>query len=320
MNARRAQDLLRHIIQDKDYGVSMMEKISVDESINILTKILPECIKRAEEKNNNNDLAYFQSMQQLYHPIVMEKIKTAEQLWVVYCETTAYPYMIDGDMLVLFSYINHDEIEKKLNSAGFKVSFRSVDPLEFKNEVGHMYRNGYNNIRFIDGKCEPLVVAREDLYSYEEFFKDDYMTNPGLQKAMLDYFQEYRKETGREERIELLKNREDVMAKAIANAEYMVPCIKEEKDEEIEISHPFIDLTERVTEKEKDEQVIAIPAFTDGFEMDKCYQGHHENMLYKFDELIKLIEELGAAGIIINCLGISYFMRLNLMKEMNKNF
>lgn len=41
-------------------------------------------------------------------------------------------------------------------------------------------------------------------------------------------------------------------------------------------------------------------------------------MLYKFDELVSLMDELGASGIIINCLGISYFMRTALMKKILK--
>ena len=63
-----------------------------------------------------------------------------------------------------------------------------------------------------------------------------------------------------------------------------------------------------MTDKGKWEQVIAIPVFTDGYEMDKCYEGHHENMLYKLTDLNELVHELEASGIIINCLGISYFM------------
>ena len=98
------------------------------------------------------------------------------------------------------------------------------------------------------------------------------------------------------------------MIQQLLVGEFMVPCIKEENENEIEISHPYIDLTDRVTDKQEGEQVIAVPVFTDGYEMDKCYEGHHENMLYKFTELKDLTEELGASGIIINCLGISYYM------------
>ena len=36
------------------------------------------------------------------------------------------------------------------------------------------------------------------------------------------------------------------MFEAMVNSEFMIPCIKEEKEEEIEISHPFIDLSDRL--------------------------------------------------------------------------
>ena len=55
MNARRAQDLLRHITQDEDNGAGIMDRISVGESIEVVTQLLPDCIKAADEKNNVND-------------------------------------------------------------------------------------------------------------------------------------------------------------------------------------------------------------------------------------------------------------------------
>ncbi len=317
MDARRAQDILRHIINDADYGIDMMRKITLTESIYVIKKLLPECVREAQEQDKVNDAGYFSNLIDKYFPIVIEKIKTAEHLWIVYCDTTGYPYMIDGDMFVLFDYSNHAEIEEKLNAAGYKVALETVNPEDFKNEVAHMYRNGYQKIRFIDGKCEPFVAEKEDLYSYEEFFKDDYMMNPGLQSTMIEFFQEFRKETAMDSgRDKILKKREDAMLQAMVHAEYMVPCIKEETEDTVEIAHPFIDLTDKVTDKEEGERVIAVPVFSDGFELDKCYEGHHENMLYKYDELINLIEELGASGIIINCLGISYYMKLDFMRKL----
>lgn len=315
MDIRRAQDLLRHITQDKDFGISILDKISVGECIYILSRMLPECVKKAVAENKENDIGYFSDMIMKYRPIVLEKIRQAPHLWVLYSDLTGYPYMIDGDMIVLYDYTRHAEIENRLNRAGYQVDFRSVEPIDFKNEVGHMYRNGYKKIRFMDGKEEPFTVEREELYVYEEFFSDDYITNPGLEAAMIDFFQEFRKEAPKAQREDMLKRREDQMIDAMRNAEYMVPCVKEEHDNEVEISHPFIDLTDRVSDKKEGEQVIAVPVFTDGFELDKCYEGHHENMLYQYDELVKLIEELGASGILINCLGVSYYMNQALMKK-----
>ena len=95
---------------------------------------------------------------------------------------------------------------------------------------------------------------------------------------------------------------------------------EEETEEEVEISHHFIDITDRVTEKEEGEHVIAIPVFTDGFEMDKCYKGQYENMLYTYKELVGVIDELGASGAIFNPLGISYYIPLETLKKIEKDF
>ena len=94
----------------------------------------------------------------------------------------------------------------------------------------------------------------------------------------------------------------------------MVPCVKQENGDEVEISFQYIDITERVESKDG-EPVIAIPAFTDGFEMDKCFPGQYENMLCTFDELIDTINELGASGMIINALGISQYMDTDTLKN-----
>ena len=62
MDARRAQDILRHIINDEDYGAAMLDKISVTESIEVLTKMLPDCVATAQNDNNINDAGFFSQM------------------------------------------------------------------------------------------------------------------------------------------------------------------------------------------------------------------------------------------------------------------
>ena len=194
--------------------------------------MLPDCVATAQNDNNINDAGFFSQMIHNYYPLILDKIKNAEHLWVVYSDNTGYPYMIDGDLFVLYDYANHAELEKKLNTAGYQVALESVTPTDFRNEVAHMYRNGYEKIRFTDGKGEPFVVAKEDLYSFEDFFNEEYMTNPGLQRAMIEFFQEFRKNTAADAgREEILKKREDAMIRTMVHAEYMVPCIKEETED-----------------------------------------------------------------------------------------
>ena len=46
----------------------------------------------------------------------------------------------------------------------------------------------------------------------------------------------------------------------------------------------------------------------------------YENMLYTYKELVEAIDELGASGAIFNPLGISYYIPLETLKKIEKDF
>ena len=50
--------------------------------------------------------------------------------------------------------------------------------------------------------------------------------------------------------------------------------------------------------------------------MEKCYAGKHEDMLYTYMELLKTVKELGASGIVINPFGVSYYVPVDIMKQL----
>ena len=169
MDARRAQDLLKHICQDEDYGLGLLEKLPLPEVIYVVNVILPQCLKEADDKANVNDAAFFQDMIGRYRPLAIEKIKRADRLWVAYSELTGYPYIVDGqNMIVMYDYTDSSKVESQLGYAGYKVSFGHVDREGFFSEVGRMYRNGYKKILFIDGKSKAFRTFRSGHQSMEQ--------------------------------------------------------------------------------------------------------------------------------------------------------
>lgn len=312
MNDTRAKDLLKHITKDVDYGVGMMKRIGLIESLDVCTQLIPSCIKKAEDAGNENDCGYFKKMQELYRPVIIDKLKQASKLWVVYCDQTGYPYMIDDDIIILYDFAHKDNIVKPLEEAGYEISTLDIDGSGLMNEIGHMYRNGCKSIRFMNGKYEPIVIEREEFYSYEQFFKDDYITNPGLQNSCIRFTQEFKSNGVSEKKEEVCKKLEDEMIKNLRFAEFMVPCVRTEHDDLIELSHPPIDIS-----KTEDEQIIVLPAFTDAFELEKCYTGHPETMLYKFIDLWSSVEEFGVSGFVINFLGEAYYVDKYIAKVVN---
>ena len=55
MDSIKAQDIIRHIFKDEDKGVAYVTGLSITDGVEVLTKVLPELIKNAQEKNNVND-------------------------------------------------------------------------------------------------------------------------------------------------------------------------------------------------------------------------------------------------------------------------
>lgn len=324
MDSRRAQDLLGHIMKDEDYGKGMFEKLPIDEAIAVEEDLLNACIRKANDEDNMNDSAFFSDMKKAYRPLLLDKLRRAEHLWMVYSDVTGYPYSVDGDLLVIYKYSSSKHVTDRLNALGYRITLSVMNPVGLETEVSHMYRNGYKNIRFVSGEGTPFVVEREELYPYERFLKEDYVTNPGLQQAMISLFQETRKDmlvpegAPREAFQEMITKRQQEYVKALKGADYMAPCVKTSQDDEDEIAFQCIDVTERVNEA-GDGNVIAIPVFTDGFEMDKCYPGQFEDMLCSFGEITDTVEELGASGIIINALGISQFIPLDTLKAIRNS-
>mgnify|MGYP001542521370 CR=1 FL=1 len=275
MDSIKAQDIIRHIFKDEDKGVAYVTGLSITDGVEVLTKVLPELIKKAQEKNNVNDEGYFNEIGNVYRKIVVDKLLNADHLWTIYCDSTGYPYMVDDDIVVLYDYTNHARVEEQLGKYGYDISYGIEDKDSMQYEIAHLYRNGCRNIRFTDGRDNELIVSREEIGAYDQYIREDFVTNPGLQNALIKFFQEYRKSG-------------DSTAKA---------AILRDKEAE-------------------GEKVLALPVFTDGLEMEKCYAGKHEDMLYTYMELLKTVKELGASGIVINPLGVSYYVPVDIMKQL----
>ena len=94
----------------------------------------------------------FSKMTENYRALIIDKIKEENLLWIAYTDLTGYPYMIDGDMIVIYDFAAAKQIEADLNKAGYRVTFGNVDKDAFKTEIAHMYRNGYKENPFYGWK------------------------------------------------------------------------------------------------------------------------------------------------------------------------
>ena len=66
MDQTKIQDIVRHITKDEDYGVGMMEKLTLADAVEVMTQILPTLIQRDRDKLSTSGLSYFNRIEKIY--------------------------------------------------------------------------------------------------------------------------------------------------------------------------------------------------------------------------------------------------------------
>ena len=163
MDSIKAQDIIRHIFKDEDKGVAYVTGLSITDGVEVLTKVLPELIKKAQEKNNVNDEGYFNEIANVYRRIIVDKLLNADHLWTIYCDSTGYPYMVDDDIVVLYDYvgIDADALYKNMYLNDAIVIVSSTADGELSEELSEA----------VSGKNAGIVVVScsEDVYMKGDF-------------------------------------------------------------------------------------------------------------------------------------------------------
>lgn len=113
MDSIKAQDIIRHIFKDEDKGVAYVTGLSITDGVEVLTKVLPELIKKAQEKNNVNDEGYFNEIADVYRRIIVDKLLNADHLGAipavavipVVSYTSSITFAVSCLAVILYSFI-----------------------------------------------------------------------------------------------------------------------------------------------------------------------------------------------------------------------
>ena len=137
-----------------------------------------------------------------------------------------------------------------------------------------------------------------------------------MSASLIKFCQEYRRIGDFDKDMRILSELEKELIFNIKHSELMVPCTKIETDDEVEFLLPPVNIAKDLKIEDEGAEVIALPVFTDGFELDKCFPGVIENVLYNFEQLKESCEELGAKGFVINYMGSKYYVDDEMMKKL----
>ncbi|MDO5293936.1 MAG: SseB family protein [bacterium] len=298
------EERLKRIAMQRIIVKEQFEELSIAQAIHVIKYL--EVFQKASPLENyeDNHTVVFQ--------IILEKIKEAPVLYILFDEKTGLPFVANG-FIELFS---NKEFAKQA-VAHYAETFRKLEVREILKEsttwldginvFAYLYYLGMEDL-LIDNGQQALAFKRQEILEAPDWSgmeeKDRPVINGELRFWMNVYLEEVRWEVtyeGHEERVSQL---EEEMVKRLKTARYLVPVITSE-----ETGKPVQIATLPNNKKE-----MYLPMFTDWFEFDKVFnQEQWKGMAFTFKQGIEFGQKCD--GVVINPLGENIMMSKEIMKK-----
>lgn len=289
----RKEEIGQHIY-DEDLSLDYIKELNEQELLFLLTAM--------EVYNKKAALPEFDKNHRKVYNELLDRIRNAEFIYVLYDNATGYPFIDHGFANVYFE----EELSKKAADL-FAKQFRSLsirkckveEQLEGTSNRGFfdfLYYVGIENIIIDNGayrarfKRSEIVAAPGDWGTNA----DKTPVNPALCFAMLDFVSEVRWPVNYEKRPELIKAKEMRMLQLIREANFIVPMQHEGPVEKLENGGLKFSKDTKfkfLLQKTKDDKQF-IPVFTDGIEFSKKLHGTEWNAaVFSFRDIIKFVND-----------------------------
>ena len=291
------------MIYDDDISPDSLRFLSNQEVLFLLTAL--------EVFQKKAPLPGFEKNHRKIYNELLNRVRDAETLYVLYDATTGYPFIDHGFGNVYF------EKELAEKAAGlFAKQFRKLMVRDIKVEnpddtaavkrgfFDYLYYIGVENI-FVDNgayrarfKRNEIVAAPGD-WNNEDLGK--HPVNPALNFAMLDFIEEIRWPVQYEKRNEIIRAKEMRMLSLIRSSNFIVPMQHEGPAEVLEDGRMKFNKDSKfkfLMLNTKDDKHF-LPIFTDGIEFGKKLRGTEWNAaVFKYQDILKFMSDKD--GITIN--------------------
>lgn len=255
--------------------------------------------------------AYLDERLKLFGEVLKDKIHDAEELYIAYDKRTGYPYTDAEDRVWIFS-----REEYASNAADYFMQqllileMKKIGGEGINKMLAELHVLGLPKILVDNGKYH-AVLDRDELLPPPDWSGTPEIsipvTNPGLQHALIRFFQEMNSGRNFEGKQQLLRELEGQMLDEVLRAKYLLPMQLTEK----EPADP--DGQGRKTLKEGTVIQFAVlggegdttwlPVFTDWTEFDKAYDKTvWSSNIVSYDDLLALSDNMD--GVVINYRGI----------------
>ncbi|WP_022769674.1 SseB family protein [Butyrivibrio sp. NC2007] len=302
------KDEIGAMIYEEEIDPEYVKGLSGQELLFLLTAL--------EVFNKKAALPGFEKNHRLIYNEVLRRVRDAEYLFVLYDQSTGYPFIEQGFANVYFEQELAEKAAEIFNKQFRKVAARKCQ-IEDPNYKGggkfgffdYLYYIGIENLLVDNGGYRARFKRNEIVAAPGEWSGAERRPEPvnsALNFAMIDFLEEVRWPVKYEKRDDILKAKEMRMLSLIRGAQLLVPTQHEgptEVDENGRIKIGKDTKLKFMVVKTKDDKQF-LPVYTDPFEFAK--QGVTKDWnagVFRYQDVIRFIQD--REGLVINPLGQS---------------
>ncbi|ANS75321.1 hypothetical protein AWM70_12475 [Paenibacillus yonginensis] len=244
--------------------------------------------------------------------VLLDKIKHADTLYLACGKTTGYPYVDGEDRVWMFSQEAYAaNAEDYFRQQQLMLEMKPIGGEEVLRTFGEFHILGLPKILVDNGQYH-IELNRDDIMPPPDWTGTPEIsvpvTNPGLQRAMIRFFQTLHAPTGDQEvRGRELDVLEAEMLDEILQARYLLPMQLKESDPSPADEQGIKTLKEGTVIQfgvlSAEDGSAWLPAFTDWLEFEKVYDKTvWSSNIAAYDDLLAVSGNMD--GIVLNCRGI----------------
>lgn len=307
MNEERKDEIGRRFLLTPEISQEELGGLEIQELI-----FLVHAAKRFKAEEAFPDV-YLDERIKGFTGVLYEKIKNAEALYLAYDRATGYPYVDRDERVWMFSQEAYAaNAEDYFRQQMLMLEMKKINGEDVLKTFGQFHILGLSKVLFDNGQYH-IEIDRDDILPPPDWSGTPEIsipvTNPGLQRAMIRFFQTLHAPTGDQEaRGRELNALEAEMLDELLRAKFLLPMQLKESD-----PSPA-DEQGRKTLKQgaviqfgvlsAEDGSAWLPAFTDWPEFEKVYdKTAWSSNIAAYDDLLAVSGNMD--GIVLNCRGLS---------------
>jgi len=319
LNEYRCNELISHVLKDKDFGEEFIRSSSIRENIFITVYMRNALLKQFESKGIEDLHDKFLNTIELFERILFEKVMKCDRVWKIINKETGSPVIDANEEHILVSELYKDDMIEDLKKCGIIAEPVEMNHDQFVNELNDLYRTGYKGMRFTDGRQTPCVLKREKMLEQSQVKELEYPVNPETYFALAAYLQEFRRCKGNSNGNKSLNILGRVMISNLIKTKFIIPM---QQRGENQFNLPIYQ-----AEKDKDGQVtsIGLYVFTDEVEMKKLKKIGVDLddgwvvQINEFKDIIDKIESCNISEVCVNFASTQFRLNRKTLDSLKKD-